>query len=199
MILAATPANAAVTLTFDNAAANLPSNVYREAGYIFQAAPGATFKSHTDAGTAALEGPNPFAPPFQPTFTLSREDSKSFDFLSLDVFQADSNGLGVPITFTGLLAAGGSVQFVALTPEYGRTSTPATKTHIALPGSFRGLASVSWANGAEWHQFDDVMLDRTVGAVPEPATWTLMILGFGAIGAAMRRRARVKMALNFGR
>ncbi len=27
-----------------------------------------------------------------------------------------------------------------------------------------------------------------VGAVPEPATWGMMILGFGAMGAAMRRR-----------
>lgn len=28
------------------------------------------------------------------------------------------------------------------------------------------------------------------GGVPEPATWALMILGFGGIGAAMRRRAK---------
>ena len=28
----------------------------------------------------------------------------------------------------------------------------------------------------------------TPGAVPEPATWALMILGFGAVGMAMRRR-----------
>ncbi len=28
----------------------------------------------------------------------------------------------------------------------------------------------------------------TPGAVPEPATWALLILGFGAIGSAMRRR-----------
>jgi hypothetical protein len=28
-------------------------------------------------------------------------------------------------------------------------------------------------------------------AVPEPATWAMMLLGFGAIGASMRRRRRV--------
>ncbi|MES2492168.1 MAG: PEPxxWA-CTERM sorting domain-containing protein [Pseudomonadota bacterium] len=32
----------------------------------------------------------------------------------------------------------------------------------------------------------------SVAAVPEPATWALMVLGFGAIGAAMRRRGTVK-------
>ena len=28
------------------------------------------------------------------------------------------------------------------------------------------------------------------GAVPEPATWSLMILGLGGVGAVLRRRAR---------
>ncbi len=32
------------------------------------------------------------------------------------------------------------------------------------------------------------------GAVPEPATWALMILGFGAAGAAMRRQRRLSVA-----
>lgn len=32
-----------------------------------------------------------------------------------------------------------------------------------------------------------------LGGVPEPATWGLMIMGFGAIGAAMRRKVRVQM------
>lgn len=34
----------------------------------------------------------------------------------------------------------------------------------------------------------------TAGAVPEPATWALMILGFGGIGAALRRgKAKVRV------
>ena len=32
------------------------------------------------------------------------------------------------------------------------------------------------------------------GAVPEPATWAVMLLGFGGVGAAMRARHR-KQAL----
>ena len=34
-------------------------------------------------------------------------------------------------------------------------------------------------------------------AVPEPATWALMILGMGAVGGALRRR-RVTTAMSFG-
>jgi hypothetical protein len=35
---------------------------------------------------------------------------------------------------------------------------------------------------------------RTSAAVPEPATWGLMLLGFGGIGMAMRRRRRPALA-----
>ena len=36
-----------------------------------------------------------------------------------------------------------------------------------------------------------------VAGVPEPATWALMILGFGAVGGAMRRRQSTKATLRF--
>lgn len=36
-----------------------------------------------------------------------------------------------------------------------------------------------------------------VGAVPEPATWAMMLLGFGAIGFAMRRRPKVQTTVAY--
>ena len=39
--------------------------------------------------------------------------------------------------------------------------------------------------------FDDVQI-ADVSAVPEPTTWALMILGFGAVGYAVRRGRRLK-------
>lgn len=35
---------------------------------------------------------------------------------------------------------------------------------------------------------DDMIIRVAVGPVPEPGTWAMMLLGFGAIGFAMRRR-----------
>ena len=47
--------------------------------------------------------------------------------------------------------------------------------------------------GTPERQFDaqSASLTVTAGAVPEPASWAMMIGGFGAVGGAMRRRTRV--------
>jgi hypothetical protein len=34
-------------------------------------------------------------------------------------------------------------------------------------------------------------LAQQFGAVPEPATWAMMVMGFGLVGGAMRRRRKV--------
>jgi len=41
---------------------------------------------------------------------------------------------------------------------------------------------------------NQVTFSATTTAVPEPATWALMLLGFGGIGMAMRRRRRPALA-----
>lgn len=41
-----------------------------------------------------------------------------------------------------------------------------------------------------FYYLDNVSVQGLAGAVPEPATWALMILGFGAIGMSMRARSR---------
>ena len=51
------------------------------------------------------------------------------------------------------------------------------------------------ARGGTTIPFNDVLradnFDLTInGAVPEPAAWTMMLAGFGGLGAAMRRRRR---------
>lgn len=38
--------------------------------------------------------------------------------------------------------------------------------------------------------FDYQVVVRQVGAVPEPATWGMMLVGFGAVGMTLRRRRR---------
>ncbi len=49
------------------------------------------------------------------------------------------------------------------------------------------------ARGVASQYFDNVSLDVT--AVPEPATWAMMIVGFGMTGASLRRRRDGMVAL----
>lgn len=60
--------------------------------------------------------------------------------------------------------------------------------------SFAGTAkSVDFGGAANFIGFDNVTLGASVpgnGAVPEPSTWATMLLGFGAVGLAVRRRRK---------
>ncbi len=51
-----------------------------------------------------------------------------------------------------------------------------------------------WQGGTDesWG-WDAINITYNAGAVPEPASWALMIAGFGLTGAAMRRRAKVRV------
>jgi len=51
------------------------------------------------------------------------------------------------------------------------------------------VAGTSPTTAGEWHGGITVV----DGAVPEPATWAMMLLGFGGIGIAMRRRRSVQL------
>jgi|GEM_PF-1150572 len=39
--------------------------------------------------------------------------------------------------------------------------------------------------------------NRVVGGVPEPATWAMMMLGFGGVGVALRRRPKTNARIRF--
>jgi hypothetical protein len=43
-------------------------------------------------------------------------------------------------------------------------------------------------------RIDQLTLTADAGAVPEPTTWAMMVLGFGTIGGAMRRRQTMRLA-----
>lgn len=63
--------------------------------------------------------------------------------------------------------------------------------------NFTSLSSLTITGSQEFPEFaiDNVVL--SAAAVPEPATWGLMILGFGAVGGAMRRRRSVTAKVHF--
>lgn len=81
----------------------------------------------------------------------------------------------------------------------GNTFSTGTSASLGVP-TFLGFTSsapvTSILISARAGALGDVNLDNfTFGsAVPEPGTWALLILGFGAVGRAMRRRGTGRLA-----
>ena len=71
--------------------------------------------------------------------------------------------------------------------------------------AFSGIGNISRVNLLSLDQdpttMDDLQFEDVVGVigggVPEPATWAMMLAGFGLIGAAMRRRQKVAVRYAF--
>lgn len=79
----------------------------------------------------------------------------------------------------------GFTQFTAPTLFTGSPSSP-----TFLTGTFT-LINPFFGNGTL------TISPVAAGAVPEPATWAMMLAGFGAIGFAMRRRSKVATRVRF--
>lgn len=82
----------------------------------------------------------------------------------------------VPHTFRSIIPIGAGAQMGKLL--FG----PATRTVVTFNGV---ISSIAKFNGAPNSTIDYKI---AISGAPEPSTWALMILGFGGIGAAMRRR-----------
>ena len=95
-------------------------------------------------------------------------------------FSINMNGIGM--TFTAGTVASGWQQFYTTW-----NSGSASAANIALVNQNTAFSGNDFA-------LDDIVLDTIqpggTSVVPEPATWAMMIMGFGAAGAALRRRAR---------
>ncbi|MGR6327713.1 PEPxxWA-CTERM sorting domain-containing protein [Sphingomonas sp. XXL09] len=68
---------------------------------------------------------------------------------------------------------------------------------VTSPTTFSASAPDQLLFGSSQSRSASLQFDTVAAAVPEPATWALMILGMGAVGFAMRRRKNVNMTVRF--
>lgn len=60
-------------------------------------------------------------------------------------------------------------------------------------GPLTGFSFRPSTNTGGFLQFDDISVTPVAAAVPEPATWAMMIVGFGFAGGALRRRRTTRV------
>jgi hypothetical protein len=130
------------------------------------------------------------------TVTVLKDDGSAFRLDSINIadFYGNYSGLGkatdtVRFTFT---FADGSSNLV----NYSIANTPFQSVTLnTLTFNLAPLASFSFLplDGSQI-QFDNITLSDATSAVPEAATWAMMVAGFGLTGASLRRRRSVAIA-----
>jgi hypothetical protein len=115
--------------------------------------------------------------------------SGTFTNLEFNLFGAANGGIAY---FTGLDSAGAAFSFDNGGAGYALGSGSNFFGFQGTNGTSIASFLIRIAPGSI-QDVRQIRLDEStaaVGAVPEPGTWAMMLFGFGAIGAGMRRRRR---------
>lgn len=110
----------------------------------------------------------------------------AFGFYGTDI--GDFNG---QLTLT-LTSASGTTTLTVPNTLNGNDGSLLFYGIIDTANPFTSITFGNTAPGADLFGFDDITVGdvrQVTGGVPEPTTWAMMIIGFGAIGGTMRRRS----------
>jgi len=117
------------------------------------------------------------------SLNIAATDGGTFDFIEFNLF----NGGTTPVTVTGIDQSGTAFSFT-FGDDPGENLN-GENFFVAMTDAAQSIRSISFTGSA----FTDIRQIRVgpnaaISAVPEPATWAMMLLGFGGIGVSLRRR-----------
>lgn len=186
LALAASSSTMAAVITFDSLAMNNAGvqsvTNYTESGFSLSGdlgTIGAQF-SEAYAGSASLFLGNPGE-----IAALTKIDGSTFSLNSIDLspLSVSFYGGNAGVTFTGNVHGGGT-----LVQSFTTGSTMGFSTYQFT--GFDNLDSVTWVQQAPYHQFDNIVVDKSA-AVPEPGTLALFGIALAGVGALRRKASKV--------
>lgn len=140
-----------------------------------------------------------FFPGANPTMNVAAGFDTGFSFVYSDPFAVGStvsifdglDGLGALLASATLPGTPNGVCDTSI--SFGANYCPFAAFSLAFSGTGR---SVVFGGPTNAQVFDDFTFGSTTvgGMVPEPASWAMLIAGFGLIGATMRRRRSIAAA-----
>jgi hypothetical protein len=190
-LAAASGAQATTVVDFNELAHSLPVKIYN-APIVSK---GFSFTSEVPTNGIGVWGTINNAEPGGATITnwsskiitVRRTDGEFFSLESMDIADTYNAGGATELLFTFFDGAALSTQTIVLDRLRGMQTFDFDRSRV----EWFSYAQVG-SGGAQSDNF--VFGEAAQAAVPEPATWALMILGFGSAGAMLRRRHGAALA-----
>lgn len=142
----------------------------------FQAIGTSNLGSFTSVQSHCLDGPPPIA--------IGAPDRPYYDGLFTYSFAGGATLFG---TYTGLLTNAGTMGVIDNVQNF--IVTGGSGSLRGATGAFTGVGDIRFASGPPVGTLT-ITNGAITTAVPEPAAWTMMVAGFGAIGWLIRGRSR---------
>jgi hypothetical protein len=179
-------ANAAITIT-NSAGDTTPAGFLLVADFDNALAGGYTL---SDADIRTASSGDAAQPPGDTTAFLNITGGHSTTLTSVDGFKGFSFYMGSPDSYNWISIDGGpAIYGAAMFGSPGQTADGNQGVGFTVKYDLGGAVAHSVTFGSDSNSFE---LDNVAtAAVPEPATWALMISGFGMAGMALRQRRRV--------
>ena len=185
----ATPAAAATTVTFQGLANQVAINNFYNGGTASNGTSGNNY-GISFSGFNSFVGSNGGSETIGYNAASTAFASMAAGFSSLS-FQYGFLNTGTVKVYSGLNGTGTLLGSATFLRNINTTSGAFTSGSVAFSGVAR---SFSLGSASANLALDNITFGS---AVPEPATWAMMMVGFAAIGIALRRRGEARGTIRF--